>query len=219
MRAFYAVLGVIAVIGGGAIWWASSGGGSEAQFIDQPVPLNTAAFAGYVIGSDSAPVEIVEYADFQCPACGHFAVLAGPDVKQRLVQTGLVRWRIRDSPIEMHDKALAAHHAAACANEQGRFWEMHDQLFFNQRTWSESTRPQRLFRDYAEAVGVDRDQFEQCMDEQRYLARIQATRNEIVALGVVSTPSFDIGQIRVTGSLPYDSIKALVDIAAEKAVQ
>ena len=96
MRAFYAVLGSIALIGGGTIWWASTGGGSEAQFIEQPVPLNTAAFPGYVVGSDSAPVEIVEYADFQCPACSHFAVLSGPDIKQRLVQTGLVRWRFRD---------------------------------------------------------------------------------------------------------------------------
>ena len=218
MKAFYAVLGVIAVIGGGVIWWTTTGGGSETQFIEQPVPLNTAGFPGYVIGSDSAPVEIVEYADFQCPACGHFAVLSGPDVKQRLVQTGLVRWRFRDFPLEIHDKALVAHHAAACANEQGRFWEMHDQLFFKQREWSESSRPQRLFRDYAAGIGADPDQFEQCMDEQRYLARIQATRNEVMALGVGSTPSFDIGQFRVTGSIPYDSVKVLVDIAAGKAV-
>ncbi len=218
MKGFYVVLGAIAVIGGGAILWTTTGGGSGPQFIAQPVPLNTAAFPGYVVGSESAPVEIVEYADFQCPACGHFAVLTGPDVKQRLVETGLVRWRFRDFPLDMHDKALVAHHAAACAAEQDRFWEMHDQLFFNQRNWSSSARPQRLFRDYAEAIGVNTDQYGECMEEQRYLARIQATRDEIAALGVASTPTFDIGQIRVSSSLAYDSIKALVDIAAEQAV-
>ncbi len=218
MKAFYGVLGLIALVGGGAIWWAS-GSGSGPQFIEQPVPLDTEAFPGYVMGSDSATVEIVEYADFQCPACGHFAVLTGPDVKQRLVQTGLVRWRFRDFPLDIHDKALAAHHAAACAGEQGRFWEMHDQLFFNQGTWSRSNRPQRLFRDYATAAGAERDQFEDCMDEQRYLARIQATRNEVATLGIASTPTFDIGQLRVSSSLSYDSLKVLVDLAVEKAVQ
>ncbi len=216
MKPFYLVLGLIALIGGGALWWAGNRGRSDAEFLQQPVPLNTAAFAGYVVGSDSAPVEIVEYADFQCPACGHFAVLSAPDIKQRLVATGMVRLRFRDFPLDIHDKALIAHHAAACADEQGRFWEMHDQLFFNQRAWSESNRAGRLFRDYARAIGVNVDQFDECMDDQRYLARIQATRNEIAAAGVGSTPSFDIGQVRVTGSIPYDSIKALVDLAVAR---
>jgi protein-disulfide isomerase len=212
MRAFYAVLVLIALVGGAVMFWASRGVGGP-QFIEKPVPLNTATFAGFVIGSDSAPVEIVEYADFQCGACGYFAVLSGPDIKQRLVGSGLVRWRFRGFPLPGHDRSLMAHHAAACAGEQNRFWEMHDQLFFNQRAWVESTRPEREMRNLAVAAGVDAAAYEECMKEERYLARIQATKNEIAALGISSTPTFDIGRLRVSGSIPFDSVKALVDLA------
>ncbi len=100
--------------------------------------------------------------------------------------------------------------AAACAGEQGRFWEMKDQLFFGQQSWARDRRPGRRFEKYAETIGLDMDQYEACVDADRYAAQIAAGREEGVAVGVNSTPSFLIGGLLVVGSISYDSVVALV---------
>jgi len=218
MKVFYGVLGAIVVIGAGALWMARSrAGGSVTQIVDAPIPLGTSAFAGYVIGSDTAPVEIVEYADFTCVHCAEFAILQGPDVKRRLVDTGLARWRFRG--FALSQASLLPLHAAACVGEQGRFWEMSDSLMFNQRDWTSSGQPLKDFRDYARAVGADLSEYDTCMEEGRYAARIMVTRDEIANSGIHSTPTFDIGNIRAAGAIPFDSVKALVERAAGEGRQ
>ncbi|UCG89078.1 MAG: thioredoxin domain-containing protein, partial [Gemmatimonadota bacterium] len=122
VKVFYGVLAVIGVVGVALVWTASKRSGADTtQVLDAPVPVNASAFAGYVMGSDAAPVEIVEYADFTCGACGTFTVLQGPDIKQRLVATGLARWRFR--AFALNQGSLLPMHAADCAGEQGKFWE------------------------------------------------------------------------------------------------
>jgi protein-disulfide isomerase len=176
-------------------------------------------FPGYLLGSDSAPVEVVEYADFQCPACAQFAILTMHDVQERLIQAGRVRWRFRDFPLEDHDKSRLAHHAAACAGEQNQFWAMHDQIYYGQSRWY-STRPSaaaRTFRDYGRAIGLDLDAYDACMETGRYQARIEASVQEGIGIGVNSTPTFVIGGAKVPGSLPYDGLRRMIDsIAALK---
>lgn len=209
LKPFYAALGAIAVVGAAAIWTArSSGSASEVEV--GALPVSATSFPGHVLGSDSAPVEIIEYADFECGACAHFAILTLPDIKQRLVGTGRVRLRFRDFPLPGHSKSLPAHMAAACAGEQGRFWEMKDQIFFGQQAWVRDRRPARRFEQYAKTIGLDMRQYEACVDEERYAAQIAAGRDEGIAVGVNSTPSFLIGGLLVTGTIPYDSVVALV---------
>jgi protein-disulfide isomerase len=213
LTGFYVILGAIVVVGAGALWLARrSGEGPGVQVIDSiPAPAS-AAFEGYVLGSDSAPVTIVEYADFECGACAQFAILTGPDIKQRLVQTGRVRWIFRDFPIEGHRNSLPAHLAAACAAEQGRFWEMHDQLYFNHRRWVLEARPARRIRELAAAIpGVDARRFNDCLGSARYQDRILASQRAGVERGVSSTPTFDINNLRVSGAIGYDSLRVLVD--------
>lgn len=217
LKPFYLGLAALGVAGAGGIWWAKSQAGGSGPAVVDPAPVAGDAFEGYVLGSEAAPVEIVEYADFQCPACAHFAILTGPDVKQRLVATGQVRWRFMDFPLPMHPHAPAAHLAAACAAEQGRFWPMHDQLFFQQSDWSSSRRPERRFREYAGAIGLDVARYDACMEERRYAGRIQATKEAGVARGVGSTPTFVVGNLMVSGSLPYDSLKTLVERVQRRA--
>lgn len=212
MKVFYAVLGAIAVVGIVAIWMTSMRSSAGTQILDAPVSVDAAAHPGYVLGSESAPVEIVQYADFRCPACAAFAILQEPDIRQRLVEPGLARLRFRGFPL--HQESLLPHHAAQCAGEQGLFWEMHDQLMLNQNRWMPDQRPLSHFRDYAGAIGLDVGEYNDCMSEGRYASRLLATKDELSSLGLNATPTFDVGTFRVVGAVPYDSLRTLVDLAS-----
>jgi protein-disulfide isomerase len=214
LRPFYVGLGVIALAGATLIYLARDRGGVITAVDAPPAPGDGTVFEGHVLGADSAPVTIVEYADFECPACAQFAILTGPDVKQRLVATGQVRWIFRDLPLDMHPNSLTAHHAAQCAAEQGRFWEMHDQIFFNHGRWVPERRPDRALRVLAGAIGVDLNRYDECMASRRYLPRLQQLQADAAARGISSTPTFEIGGQRVSGALAYDNLKRLVDEAA-----
>jgi protein-disulfide isomerase len=216
MKRFYAGLGAIAVVGGGAIWWTSLNAASIVPIGPIPVEAISGAkgYPGHAVGSDSAPVEVIEYADFQCPACQSTWLLTIQDLKERLVKTGQVRYVFRDFPLEIHDKSRIAHHAAACADEQGAFWQMHDQLYSSQAQWSAETGPvERRFRDYAEQLGLNVSQYDDCMASGRFRARIQASVDNGTALGVTSTPTFIIGNQRYPG-MTYDQLKHVVDSVA-----
>jgi protein-disulfide isomerase len=213
------VLGA-AVVGGIAVFYVTSGGAAIVP--TGPIPQAevdaAASFPGYVEGADAAPVEVIEFADFQCPACKQAWVLTVQDVKQRLVPTGQVKYTFRDFPLSGHPFARQAHHAAACAAEQDLFWQMHDQLFLNQEEWSFFRgAPENKFLEYATAVGANVPAYETCMAEGRYRARIQASVELGVTNGVTGTPSFVIGG-RLYQSMAYDQLKAIVDsIAASQA--
>ena len=168
---------------------------------------------GYLIGSPSAPLEITEFADFECPGCGQFATLTEPDVRAKLVNTGKIRMRFMDFPLPMHKNTWDASLAAACANDQGKFWEMHDAIFQNQDRWNgeATSRPRSVLSDLAKGIGLDMSKYNDCMDKETHKAKIQATLMEAERRGVNQTPTFVIGDKLVPGALPYDSFKKLVD--------
>ena len=217
-RKFYTTLGVIALIGVLVVGYAATrSGGSQVTEVDPNAVVGPVE--GYVMGSATAPVEIIEYGDFECGACAQFAIVTEPDIRQKLVQTGQARFRFFDFPLEMHQNAVPAHLAAACANDQGKFWEMHDQLFQNQDRWNgAATRnPGGLFKSYAKQIGLDTDAWEDCFDEQRHRARIEASVAQGTKLRVGSTPTFIIGGKMYPGALGYDQLKAIVDSATVQA--
>ena len=103
MKRFYAMLGAVAVIGLGALGYQLSRPATVSVPANVTVqPSDTAGFHGYIKGSESAPVEITEYADYQCPFCQTFATLQMPTIDERLIQTGRLRWRYRDFPLQQH---------------------------------------------------------------------------------------------------------------------
>src|SRR5262245_39816620 len=98
MNRFYLLLGAVVLVGGAFLYWASREQPAAAPSA-APVPVANDGFTGYTQGRDSAPVEIVEYADFQCPHCGEFSMLQLPTIRQQLIATGKVRWRLREFPL------------------------------------------------------------------------------------------------------------------------
>ena len=219
MKRFYAIL-----IGG-------RGGGSRRAglLLSRPqtvsIPANvtiqaadTAGFRGYIKGSADAPVEITEYADYQCPFCQTFATLQMPTIEERLIRTGRLRWRYRDFPLQQHPFSRLAAHSAACADEQGKYWEQHQRIYEGQPDWAEpAATPAPIFRKYAQANGLDLSRYDACMKSGKYAGRIQASYEEGVRLGVSSTPTLLVGNRLYQGRLDSDAIRRLVDSLAPLA--
>jgi protein-disulfide isomerase len=213
MKGFYLALAAVAVIGAGILVYQMTKPAVSIPANVAVLPADTAGFRGYVIGSDSAPVEIVEYGDYQCPGCANFDIVTLPDVKERLVATGKARFIYRDFPLDqIHPYARLAAHAAACADEQGKYWQVHELLFQGQPDWS-SGNAERIIRGYAQAASLDMARYAECMESARYAGRIQASYEGGVALGVGGTPQFLIGG-RIYDGMGYDALRQLVDSLA-----
>ena len=214
MKGFYLLVVAVAVIGGGALWYTSQRSPapppSAAPVAATPVAAAD-AFRGFTQGADAAPVEITEYSDFECPFCASFATVQMPVIREQLIATGKLRWRFRDFPLPSHKYSRYAALAAQCAGEQGKFWEMHDQLFNNHQWAQTGKNPRSLFRDFAKAVALDLDKYDACLDGQRYAARLDASVQEGEQLGVRGTPSFFVNGRAYTGRGTSDEFKTLVD--------
>jgi protein-disulfide isomerase len=183
------------------------------------LPSDTAGFRGYLLGADGAPVEITEYADYQCPACQDFETVQFPDIRTRLIAAGQVRWRYRDFPLDQHKFGRLSAHAAACADAQGKFWDMHERIYAGQYDWSRRGDASGDFRHMAEASGLNLVAYDACMSSGRYAGRIQASLLEGERLGVNSTPTFLIGGRLYSGRVTVDGLKAMVDSVKGRAAR
>jgi protein-disulfide isomerase len=175
---------------------------------------DTAGFRGYMLGRPDAPVEITEYGDYQCPACAGFDMVQFPTVKERLIDSGRVRWRYRDFPLDIHPNARLVAHAAACAEEQGKYWDAHRFIYEAQTDWARQRNPAGDIRGIVKSIGADMDKYDACMESAKYAGRIQASYDEALKVGISSTPSFVVGGRIYSGALPYDDLRKLVDSLA-----
>ncbi len=217
-RGFFIAIALIAVAGIGALTYVSTKKSApmvaaDTLHLDQ-APLDS---QGYVEGSPNAPVEVVEFGDFECPACGRFAELAEPDVRTNLINTGQIRLRFIDYPLSMHRNTMNASRAAACADEQKLFWPMHDLLYSHQDEWNAeaTTDPDSKIKKLAATIpGIDRKKMNDCIDSQRTEPTVLAHR----ALGdlrhVAGTPTFYVGNVGGMNAVTsYDEFKQFVDSA------
>jgi protein-disulfide isomerase len=188
VKRFYALFAVLALAGIGILAYLllkPSTISIPANVTEQPA--DTSGFRGYIKGSSNAPIEITEFADYQCPFCQTFATLQMPTIEDRLIQSGRLRWRYRDFPLQQHPFARLAAHSAACADEQGKYWEQHQRIYESQSEWAAARDAVPLFRNYAKASGLDLGRYDACMKAGKFAGRIQASYNEGVQLGVSST--------------------------------
>lgn len=221
LKRFYLVLAAVVIVGVGALAWVLGRPSTVSIPANVSVqPADTAGFRGYVLGDSAAPVEITEFADYQCPFCQTFATLQMPTIRKRLIETGKLRWRFRDFPLQQHRHARPAAHAAACADEQGKFWPMHDRIFEGQAEWAAERDATAIFRRYATEVGLDASRYDGCMGAAKYAGRIQASHQEGMRLGVNSTPTLFVAGRLYQGRFDSDAIVRLADsLAAARPAQ
>lgn len=200
LTVFYAVLAVVAVVGVGVLLYQVFGQDPAAM---QPVaveidPAELSQVQGIAMGREDAPVVIYEFADFQCPACATFATFYGPQIKEKLVDTGLVRYVYYDFPLtQSHPNAFITARAGRCANEQGQFWLYHDYLFARQQRWATMSDPVDYLVELAGEAGLDEDAFEACLRSDRYAEEVTRSMRLGESLGVPGTPTLFINGKRL----------------------
>lgn len=147
------------------------------------IPLNGISF----LGKTDAPITIVEYTDYQCPFCRRHAQNTLPLLLKQYIDTGKVRYGIREFPLQdLHPKAFRLSEAALCAGDQGKYWEMHDRLMNDTAVASDKTAE-------GGALGLDAEEFTQCMNTNMHADKIRRDLASGFALGVRGTPYFLMG--------------------------
>lgn len=166
------------------------------------------------IGAKDPKVVLVEFGDYQCPACG----AAHPVVKQITEEyKDKVLFIFRNYPLNIHQNSKIAAEAAEAAGAQGKYFEMHDELYDNQKDWGESPKAKEKIMQYAEKLKLDMNKFKSDVESNKYEAKIQQDISDGNTGGVEATPTFYINGVKITGGLPYNEFKKKIDDALKSA--
>lgn len=172
-------------------------------------------------GSDSAKLMLIEFTDYECPFCARYALGTYPQIEKEFVATGKLRYGLIDMPLDFHKLAFKAAEATRCGAEQGKYWEIHDQLFQNQKTlepWSA----------HAQAVGLDVEKFDACLASGKYAESIRAGIAIARSAGITGTPGFLLAETDpkdpkkvkgiavLKGAKPFAEFKAEIEKALAK---
>jgi protein-disulfide isomerase len=178
-----------------------------------------------VLGDANATVTVMEFSDYQCPFCSRHHRDVMPTLVTDYVETGKLKYVMRENPIlSIHNRAMPASQAALCANDQGKYWEMHNLLFENQRELSDEN-----LKSYAATTGLDTAAFNACLDEGKQKARVDADLAVARSVGVRGTPGFVLGltdpadpnkanmTVFINGAQSLDNFKSAIDGLLEPA--
>lgn len=201
--------GVVLVI---AAFWAIvnfTGSSSPSQQLITDMPAVNSK--DLQTGDLKSKVTLTEYADFQCPGCGAYH----PLVKQLLQDfKGKIHFVYRTFPLtQVHQNAMASALAAVAANNQGKFWEMHDLLFQHQNDWNTLQNPQSVFDGYAQQLGMNIDQFHKDIADAKTKKFIMDEENAGLTIGVNSTPTFFLNGKQIVSPQSYDAFKQVIQDA------
>ncbi len=200
---------------------AKSNAGANPEALQLPETINVEK--NPVLGKAEARVGIIELTDFQCPFCGRFTSEAYPRIVSDYVDTGKVRFIYLDMPLaSIHPWAQLAAVAAHCAGEQGKFWEMHNSLFADQR----AMRPPDI-SDRAAKLGLDTSKFNECINSSRYNELIDTNVKSAQRMNINGTPTFLLGTFRdggsvmkieksIVGTYPFEKFQADLDELLKK---
>jgi protein-disulfide isomerase len=183
---------------------SQAGGGAE--------PLDKA------LGAADAPVEVIEYADYQCPYCKQFAQGAEQQLREEYVASGQVRFVMRNLAF-IGDESVWAAEAAECAEDQGRFWDYHDKLYAEQGAENSGAFARDNLKRFAAELGLDTAAFDSCFDAGQYQGQVRAERLEAQRRQIRSTPSLLVNGQLVESGASYPVLRAAIEAALAQAAQ
>lgn len=175
------------------------------QTVDSAILSNNAL---HKITASEAKVTIVEFADFQCPACKQ----AFPELKKILeTYTGKINFIYRHFPLPQHAHAQIASRAAEAASDQGKFWEMSELLYTRQNEWSVKQNARDIFIGYAEELGLNKDQFSTDLDSKKFDATINTDLQDAAKVGVNSTPTIFVNGKKIVLPPTYENLRSEIE--------
>ncbi len=188
----------------------SSPEGNFSEMDDEDRELLNIRDDDFVKGNPEASVVIVEYSDFQCPACASYYPLV-----KFLVEEDLdgIAFTYRYFPLPQFENARLSSRASYAAGNQGRFWEMHDLIFDMQDEWARESDAEELFIGYAEDLDLNIDQFIEDMNSSEANNRINKDLSDASVLGVNSTPTFFVNGEKISNPESYEEFKSIIDNA------
>lgn len=178
--------------------------------------INALSEGDHVKGVRDAKTILIEYSDFQCPACAAYQ----PMVKQ-IAQDfeGKIAIAYRHFPLQQHKHARSAAYAAEAADNQGKFWEMHDMIFETQKEWSSQNDTRDIFIGYAEKLGLDRAQFVADIDSKEIAEKVNEQYDSGRKAKVDGTPMFFLNGKKLATPRSYEDLKAMIEETIPKAQQ
>jgi len=193
----------------GLIKLAGSSGTSSSGIVAAPVSKSD-----ITRGDPKSKVTLIEYSDFQCPACKAYY----PLVKQLLSEFGdKIFFVYRMFPLtSIHKNAMIASQAAYAAKLQGKFFEMHDMLFETQTSWAETDNAADSFTAYAKKLNLDVNKFQKDMNSSEAQSYVTDSQNQASNIGINSTPSFFVNGQQITNPRSYDDFKKIIQDALNK---
>lgn len=206
------------IIVGGGFWWFHSSQKGSGTPSSSAVSRDASKGKGdllqvapddWIEGNREAKVTVVEYLDFECEACGAYY----PLVKRLSGEYGdRVAFVSRYFPLPGHKNSVTAARAVEAAGKQGKYWEMYDTLFQDQRSWSEKPKADpKLFEGYAEKLGLDMERFRQDVDSKEVKERIERDRKAAERLEAEGTPTFFLGGRKIENPRGYEDFKSLLE--------
>lgn len=225
IKALVVIAVIVLVVVGGAIVLSTVTGGSTpglpaVRAASKPAPPN--AQPGLLAwGPPDAPIQVVEYLDYQCPACGLHARNFEPGIVEAFASSGKVRYEVKFFQIFGPESSYAAQ-AVLCAAEQDKAWQMHHVVFANQLPTGEKDIGNysrgRLKEMAATIEGLNTDAFAQCLDSNRHEATVQQHAREALSRGVNSTPSFLVNGQLFTGAQSVDDFRKIFQQVAPNVI-
>ena len=211
-KRFAAILVACVVALGGVFWFTR----------DKSTQSNTggngATLSNHTTGKNAKGVTLVEYGDFQCPACSAYHTI----IKQVIAKyQDDISFQFRNFPLsQIHQNARAAARAAEAADKQGKYWAMHDAIYEQQQSWESVGDPKAVFESYAEQLGLDKVKFQQDYASSAVNETINADFAEGQKLGVDSTPSFFLQGKKLDASVrDLDGFSKVIDEAIKNAAK
>lgn len=202
-----AVGATVAIVAGGIFLSSKMGSASKSQKVNSDLLVRADSDK---IQAKNEKAVLVEFGDFQCPACGTYHSL----VKQLTVDfKDSLTFVFRNFPLSQHTNAKPSAYAAEAAGLQGKYWEMHNYLYENQDKWSTMADPMPYFRDYAKTLGLDLKKFDTDVAGSVVKAKVDKDSGDATALAVNSTPTFYLNGVKINAPASYDSFKKLVSDA------
>lgn len=203
--------GAFIVIIGLIIWGMVAAQNKESKS-SALIPLPTEiTSADHVLGTSTAPVTLVEYGDFQCPACGQYF----PIVERVLASsTNPIRFVFRHFPLTQHANAIPASLASEAAGAQGKFFDMYRKLYYTQSEWSELSKPETVFEKYAAELNLDVAKFSADVKSEALMNVVLTDYKSGTKAGINATPTFFVNGKQINNPRDYEDFKTIIDTAA-----